>query len=343
MPLSGASAGNVEGLVLNPAFAGLVSSYGPKDIGLSVHDLFPALTFTSNGNGTGFFQKYNLDENFQLLEDEDLIRRPASAAKKLNRSRRLETFQVNKRHLDAVVPDDVAKVIRSQTGGADDPNVTEVMWVRQRLLLQKEKRAADLARASASVAAELTPAHKWDDYTNGDPIADIQSAMAAVRSNSGLIPNVVAIPWEVALKLSYHPRFRVATPDGGSVRSATERAIVTAEGIAELLKAILSVDKVVILKSMAQVGALARSHNLNLQSLWGDDVFVYFEPPKKDLNSILWAADIMDTFYYGGVDTAGVFSFYDKDHEMMVHRVREDSDIILMHKEVAATIRDTLT
>jgi len=342
MPLTGTSAGSVEGLVINPAFTGLVSAYGPEDIGLGVHFLFPQLTFQSNGNGMGYFVRYNLAENFQSLPDAELVRRTGTSAKKLNRSRRLETFKVTQRHLDAVVPWQMADLIRAQTGGTDDPNVTEVLWVRQVMLLQKEQRAAAAAQNPANVGSEITPVATWDDYTNGDPLGDLQTAMITVRQNSGLIPNTIAIPWEVAIKMAYHPRFRIATPTGGSVRKTTEDAAITAEALADLLKAVLGVDNVYILKSVANSTIIRRDPSLTLTNVWGKDVYVYYMPKEKNLNALLWGADIIDTFYYGASDSAGVFTFMDNDIESTIHRVREDSDIIILNPELAVAIRGAI-
>lgn len=333
MSLSGPTVTNVEGLVPNPAFSGLVSSLMPSDLGFAANDLFPRLPFTSNGNGMGYFIRYNMADNFNLLNGEDLVRRPGSAAKKLNRSRRLETFQITQRHLDAVVPDQIAQLVRAQTGGADDPNVTEVQFVREQMLLEKEYRAAQLAKANTSVGGYATPAVLWDAYSNAasDPIGDLTAARMAVRQQSGLEANTMALDWNVALKLSYHPKVR----SNGGLRGLSERAPITIEALVEILKALLGFDRVIVLKSMYQGGALKRNPSLNLQTIWGKSVWVYHQPSGPALNKVIWGGEPLDTYYYGGLDTAGVFTFYDNDHEQTVHRIKEDSDFRIFNPELA--------
>lgn len=342
MPLNGVPAFNPDSLVPNPAFAGLVSAITPETLGLNANDLFPRIPFTSNGNGMGFFVKYNLGERFMALEDQDLVRRPGSAAKKLNQSRRLETFKVSQRHLDAVVPDDVARLIQTQTGGADDPHITEVQFVRGLMLLNKEKRAAQVATDPANVGQVITVSTPWTDYTNSDPLKDIQDAMMAVRSASGLVPNSLALPWDVALKLAYHPRFRVGVFAQGGVRALTEHAEITPQAVAELLKAVLQLENVYILTSLVNKDALKRTSTTNLASVWGPNAWVFYRPPEPSPNALMWGADFVDTFYTGGTDLATVFTFYLPDQETTVHRIREDSDFVVMHPELAVRLASVI-
>lgn len=343
MPLNGTPAFNLDNLVPNPAFAGLVSAITPETVGLNANDLFPRLPFTSNGNGMGFFVKYNLGERFLALKDEELIRRPGSSAKKLNQSRRLETFRVTPRHLDAVVPDDLARLIQAQTGGADDPHITEVQFIRGLMLLQKEQRAAAVANDPANVGTVVTPATTWDDYTNSDPLLDFQNAMAAVRAASGLVPNAVALPWDVALKLAYHPRFRVGVFAQGGVRPMTQVVEISPQAVAELLKAVLRVDHVFILTALVNQSLLQRSGAMNLASVWGKNAWVFYLPQNPTPNSLLWGAEFVDTFYTGGTDLATVFTFYLPDQETTVHRIREDSDFVVTHPELAAKIQNVIS
>lgn len=332
MPLVGTTIGNFEGLVLNPVFTGLVSSIMPEDLGLKANDFFPRLTFQSNGNGVGFFFRYNMSENFRVLSESDLIRRPSTAAKKINRSRRLETFVVTKRHLDAIVADDAAKLIREQSGGQDDPNVTEVQFARSQMLHQKETRAAALAALAGSVGGSATPATLWDNYgsASSDPIGDLQAAILAVRANSGLEPNTMAIPFEVALKLSYHPKLRP-----GVQRPYTEGQAMTIDGLTAFLKAYTQFDNIIITKGMKQTTAETRTPSLSLGTVWGKDVYIWYRPPTPSWTALQWGIEVVDTFYYGGTDTAGVFTFYEQDIESTIHRIREDSDFVILNKELA--------
>lgn len=338
MSLNGTNPVNGEGLVPNPAFAGLVNSLQPSDIGLSANTLFPMLPFQSNGNGLGYFFKYNLAEGLAALPDEVLQRRPATSATKINRARRLETFRVRQRHLDAIVSDQMADLIRAQTNGQDDPNVTEVINVREKMLLGKELRAANAAKNDAAVGYHTTPATPWDLYTDAgsDPIGNIQELQLRVRSNAGAEANAMAIPYEVALKLAYHPKLRI-------VRANTERQGLSMESLVELLKSLLGFDTINILKALYNTQGVRRDNAMSLANVWGQSVWVYHQPREIGWNQVMWGIDAADTFYYGAMgDGAGVFTFRQDDIESTVHRVREDSDVLILNPELAARLDNVL-
>jgi hypothetical protein len=46
---------------------------------------------------------------------------------------------------------------------------------------------------------------QWDDYTNGDPIADVDDAMTTILENTGFEPNTLVLGYRVFKKLKNHP------------------------------------------------------------------------------------------------------------------------------------------
>lgn len=131
------------------------------------------------------------------------------------------------------------------------------------LVLEKEQ--ADLARDAAKYDANhkntLSGTDQWDDYANSDPISDVEAAKEAVRSSTGVYPNVIEISAAVMSKLKRHPKILALLSDN-------ERGIVTADILASLFE----IDKVIIGKAIAfddQDGSI---------DVWGKDVVLAYVP-----------------------------------------------------------------
>ena len=66
----------------------------------------------------------------------------------------------------------------------------------------------------------LAGVNQWNDYTNSNPIADINAAKMAIKLNTGVLPNFMIMDWSVANTLKYHPKlldnlgFNFARPGG---------------------------------------------------------------------------------------------------------------------------------
>lgn len=72
---------------------------------------------------------------------------------------------------------------------------------------QQELRIANLVTSISNVGSgvNLTGSAKWSDYAGSDPIADVRTGQAFIRSQTGLLPNIAIIDWDTVQILSRHP------------------------------------------------------------------------------------------------------------------------------------------
>lgn len=90
-----------------------------------------------------------------------------------------------------------------------NPDIDSMEFLQQALDLEKEYRAAQLARNTANYLSTnhsaLSGTSQWSDYTNGKPLNDIRTMRTAVFQASRMKPNTIVLPWTVAETLSFHP------------------------------------------------------------------------------------------------------------------------------------------
>lgn len=163
--------------------------------------------------------------------------------------------------LAKLVPDEVVAV-------ADEPLrplVEATQFVTDGLLLGMEIRVANLVTTAANWTTSNSPATQWTSDTS-DPWGDIDTAINGVVNNTGRMPNVAAMSWDVWRNLRQHPDFldRVKyTRPSGRVEP-------------EDLRSWFGFDKVLIgtaIQDSAQEGATA-----SLTYVWGDDFWCGFVP-----------------------------------------------------------------
>lgn len=90
--------------------------------------------------------------------------------------------------------------------------------IMQRLLLAHEYRVQQVLHTSGNYASANTAAAtaKWTDTTNGDPIKDIQAALAAISpGDPGMTKLVLGLGLEAWQALSRHPSILGLRPGGG--------------------------------------------------------------------------------------------------------------------------------
>lgn len=100
-----------------------------------------------------------------------------------------------------------------------------------------EKLTADLLQNTATYPTgnKATPSNKWSDYTNSDPVSDVNDAKESVRKKIGIKPNVLSIGASVLPILEEHPKIT------GKV-NYSQLGVITMEH----LKQIFKVDEVLV-------------------------------------------------------------------------------------------------
>jgi hypothetical protein len=152
--------------------------------------------------------------------------------------------------------------------------LTELMEV------DAEYRAATLLlNTSTFTSATLSGTSQWSDYTNSDPLANITTAVVAVRDALGRKPNIICLDWEPALKLVAHPDIKESQLVGSGPLQRAKIQSVLSDWFG--LKFVVGEA----MYNSALEGATA-----TLAATWGDDVFIGYINPNPGLYSQTCAA-----------------------------------------------------
>lgn len=121
-----------------------------------------------------------------------------------------------------------------------DRDATE--FVTQRLLLRQEIQFVTDFFTTSVWGTDSTPSNLWSDFTNSDPIEDIETGKETILSVTGQMPNTLVLGYQVYRKLKNHPdiiqRIQYTT-------AVTGRTVTP-----ELLAAMFDVDRVLIARAI---------------------------------------------------------------------------------------------
>lgn len=119
----------------------------------------------------------------------------------------------------------------------------------------------------------LSGTSQWSAYSTSDPISVIETGRETILSNTGKLPNVLVIPWQVFTVLKRHPD--LLERDG--------RTNVRDLGEADMAK-LFNVERVVIAKAIVDTAAETASDAMTGGFVWGKDVILsYVERSPADM------------------------------------------------------------
>jgi len=112
-----------------------------------------------------------------------------------------DTYKTEQWAADYAIPDEV----RANASAPLDLERAAVDFLGQKSMLRKEIQfAADFMKTGVW-GTDNTSATDWDDFTNGDPIADLINAAGVVSSATGYQPNTLIVGEVVHRALMNHP------------------------------------------------------------------------------------------------------------------------------------------
>lgn len=118
------------------------------------------------------------------------------------------------------------------------PRMDTTESLTDRILVDKEKALADVLSATATMTRNttLSGTSQWNDYANSDPITDIKTAKASVRTGSGKTPNTLLLSWDVLNTLLFHPDIIAFFPGAAQVtQDMVQSALPKIFGLKRLL------------------------------------------------------------------------------------------------------------
>lgn len=112
-------------------------------------------------------------------------------------------------------------------------------FVTSRLLLKMETQWVSNFFSSGIWGTDSTPSNLWSDYTNSDPLNDVEDAKRAILATTGFEPNTLVLGYDVFKELKNHP-------DLVDRIKYTSSNVITSDMIARMF----DVDRVLVSKSV---------------------------------------------------------------------------------------------
>ena len=176
-----------------------------------------------------------------------------------------------------------------------------VRALKSLLTLDWENRVASQITSGSNLGSytTLSGTGQWSDYTNSDPVSDVETGKSSIRSTTGKTPNTMILGYDVYRKLIHHPGLidRI---------KYVQKGLVTPE----LLAAVFDVDRVLVGKSIKNTGSEGLADSFT--DVWGKNVVLAYVTSSPDttgtdpslgysfqwnsamLGGMPWAAEIWD-------------------------------------------------
>lgn len=148
-------------------------------------------------------------------------------------------------------------------------DTTEILT--EKIDLRMEKSCADLFTSTSwSQNVSLSSAQQFSlDTSTSNPIPIFDTASTVVLENSGLMPNMSIIPWNVMIAIKNH----------SSIIDRVKYTNVTVTK--ELIGALLSVENMLVPKAV--IDSAAEGQTESVAALWGDNAFVGYRAPRASI------------------------------------------------------------
>jgi hypothetical protein len=153
-----------------------------------------------------------------------------------------------------------------------DRDATE--FVTQRLLLRQEIQWASDYFKTGVWGSSVTPSNLWSDYTNSDPISDVETGKRTILANTGFMPNTLTVGYDVWIKLKNHPDLVQRIQYGGTPGSP---AIVNQQTVA----AVFGLDRILV--AMAVKATNVEGETAAYSFVQGKHALLTFSPASPSL------------------------------------------------------------
>lgn len=224
--------------------------------------LFPRLAVK---NKTGIYYEYD-KSNLRAENDE---RAPGTEANEINYELIQRSYGPLIDHaLKAKITDEEVE----QSDAALQPFVDATDAVTEKIWLSKEIDAANKL-AAITQGINLAAGQQWSDYSNSDPISDIQLGVDTVKGASLRVPNILVMGYQVYVKLIHHPDLLGLLP-------VTQTRMMNLQKLAE----IFGVDQIVV--GDAQKNTAIQGATDALQYVWGKSAYLLYAEQNPGLRKM---------------------------------------------------------
>jgi len=181
---------------------------------------------------------------------------------------------------DHVLGEFVPEEIMENAEKPISPLIDTTEALTDRIWVDKEKALADTITNTSNITnnTTLSGTSQWSDYTNSDPLDDIDTGISAVRGACGKTPNNLIMAWNVLQKLRFHPDIRDFFP------GATK---ITSDMIKSAIGSIFGIENMLVGKAQYNNSNLGGTDTL--ADIWSKDVVVAYIEPRPTLRSRTFA------------------------------------------------------
>lgn len=165
-----------------------------------------------------------------------------------------------------------------------------VRAIKSLLHLDWEDRVARQIQSGSNLGSftTLSGVNQWNDFTNSNPLDDVDAAIDSIRSSTGKLANLMIVPYSVSRKLRRHPELL-------ELKKFVEKGVVSIAGMQEFF----SIPKILIGNTIKNTGE--EGHTNTFVDVWGKTVVVAYvtngpDPDGKDPSlgySFRWNAPLL--------------------------------------------------
>jgi len=245
-------------LHIDTPLSNLVIGYEP--VNTIVQNIFPEVSVSKQS------------DKYYTWNKGDFFRVPASTLRAEKTKGKSVVFNVSS---DSYFADNYALVHEEAfetMGNADQilkSREKRVRGLKNLLMLDWENRVGSQISSGSNVGSftTLSGTDQWSDKANSDPIGDVEVGRQAIRSTTGILPNLAIIPELVMSQLIQHPDLidRVKyTGENDRPGQVTMRA----------LAALFQVDRILVPQSIINTGEEGQSDSFS--DVWGKNVVLAY-------------------------------------------------------------------
>lgn len=286
--------------LLNPLLTGIASRFMATlpTAGLRIAPVLPTQIHAA--------QYYIYDASNHYNVPTDIQRAPSSPFKRLTSKLSNDTFVCKDFGIEEPI-DKMQLEMFASIFAADRSGMDRAVSV---VLINHELRVRTLARA---VTQTSSPTVKWNAASGTTIVADIELAKAVIRSQIGVIPNLLTLPYDVFVALRQAPELRgyYTNTDG----------LITIEQ----MKVIFGVQDIVV--SGTIINGANEGQTAALADIWTDEAFLSYSVQSADVKALNFARTFNWTAPQGS-GPAGVSTFtYDENEiDSRIVRARQFTD-----------------
>ena len=162
-----------------------------QPIGLQVMPLFPTSKQAAS---------FPVVPKEALLSIPDTARAPRGRYNRGDWTYERGIFQTKEQGWEEPIDDAERGLLEGEASGLADLVATKRAW--NHIMRAQEKRIADMVfNATTFTTVTAGVGNEWDDASNATPVDDINTAILAIRSNCGMLPNTLIIAYSTFLNL----------------------------------------------------------------------------------------------------------------------------------------------